>query len=357
MHLSITLQEELLATDEILKTVNLKKWYKVGGIFTPKGYIRAVDGIDLSIKRNEIYCIVGESGCGKSTLARTIMGLEEITHGDIYFKVSPSLAKLLRKRGEKVYGEVVKYSELSKKGIRMLKREMQMVFQDPYSSLDPKMRIWEIVAEPLLVHRLVRSKQRARELAAEALKKVKLSEEFLDYYPHQLSGGQRQRVMIARALSISPKFLVADEPVSMLDVSIRAEIIYLLREIKEKENISMIVITHDLSTTPHLCDRIGVMYLGKIVEEGPTKEVLYNPLHPYTRALIMAVPEPSPENRKRKFEIPIKGEVSSPPKRGCRFLPRCVVVDKDPGLKNQCAEKEPPLIAKSGNHKVACWAA
>ena len=355
--LSATVQEELLSPDEILRTVNLKKWYKVGGLFSSKGYVKAVDGVDLSVRRKEVYCIVGESGCGKSTFARTIMGLEEITSGDVYFKVSPSLAKLLRKRGERVYGNVVKYSELSKKGLRMIKREMQMVFQDPYSSLDPKMRIWEIVAEPLLVHKVVRSKERAREMAAEALKKVKLSEEFLDYYPHQLSGGQRQRVMIARALSIGPKFLVADEPVSMLDVSIRAEIIYLLREIRDREGISMVVITHDLSTTPHLCDRIGVMYLGRIVEEGPTREVIQNPLHPYTRALIAAVPEPSPENRKRRFEVPIKGEVSVPPKRGCRFLPRCVVVDQEPGLRNKCSEKEPPLIPKEGEHKVACWAA
>ncbi len=347
--------EELLDENTILRTINLRKWYRVGGIFSTKGYVRAVDGIDVEVKRNEIYCLVGESGCGKSTFARTIMGLEEITSGDVLFKVSPSLAKLLQRRGERVHGNVVKYSELSKKGLRMLKREMQMIFQDPYSSLDPKMRIWEIVAEPLLVHKVVRSKAKAREIAAEALRRVKLSEEFLDYYPHQLSGGQRQRVMIARALSIGPRFLVADEPVSMLDVSIRAEIIYLLRDIKEKEGISMIVITHDLATTPHLCDRIGVMYLGKIVEEGPTREVLDNPLHPYTRALIAAVPEPDPENRRRKFVVPIKGEVSAPPKRGCRFLPRCVVADEDEGLRRKCSEKEPPLLEVRKGHKVACW--
>ncbi|ALU11473.1 peptide ABC transporter ATPase [Ignicoccus islandicus DSM 13165] len=343
-----------MSEDFVLRTEGLKKWYKIGGIFSVKGYVRAVDGVDVTIRKGEVYCVVGESGCGKSTLARTIMGLEEITSGEIYFNASPSTAKLLEKKGEKVHGTIVKYSELSEKGLRILKRDMQMVFQDPYASLDPKMKIWEIVAEPVLVHKLA-SKKKAREIAAQALEKVKLGEEFLDRYPHELSGGQKQRVMIARALSISPKFIVADEPVSMLDVSIRAEIIHLLKEIRDKENVSLMVITHDLATTPHLCDRIGVMYLGKIVEEGPTREVIENPLHPYTKALMAAVLEPSPENRKRRIEVPIKGEVGVPPERGCRFLPRCVLVDQIEGIRPMCSEKEPPLVGDG--HKVACWGA
>ncbi len=340
--------------DFVLRTEGLRKWYKVGGLFSTKSYVRAVDGVDVVIGKREVYCVVGESGCGKSTLARTVMGLEEITSGDVLFNASPSTAKLLKKRGEKVHGTVVRYSELSERGLRILKRDMQMVFQDPYASLDPKMRIWEIVAEPVMVHERV-SKRTAREIAAKALKKVKLDEEFLDRYPHELSGGQRQRVMIARALSVNPKFVVADEPVSMLDVSIRAEIINLLREIRDKENVSLMVITHDLATTPHLCDRIGVMYLGKIVEEGPTREVIENPLHPYTKALMAAVLEPDPRNRKRTIEIPIKGEVGRVPKRGCRFAPRCVVLDRRTELKEMCLGKEPPLLGNG--HKVACWAA
>jgi len=343
-----------LPPDLVLKTVDLKKYYTVGGLLGKKRIIKAVDGVNLSIG-NEVYCVVGESGCGKSTLARTLLGLEEITEGNVLLKVPKELAEELRRMGEKVKGETVSYKHLSPKGHRKVKRAIQMVWQDPYSSLDPKMRVWESVAEPLIVHRLVRNKEEAREKAIEALKKVKLDEEIAERYPHQLSGGQRQRVVIARALVLNPKVIVADEPVSMLDVSIRAEIIHMLRELHEKEGVSLIVITHDLSTTPHLCDRIGVMYLGKIVEEGPTREVLDNPLHPYTKALLAAVLEPDPENRKRKIEVPIKGEISSPPERGCRFYPRCVVVDRRKDLEPKCKTEEPQLLG--GEHKVACWAA
>ena len=343
-----------LPPDLVLKTIDLKKYYEVGGLLGKKRIIKAVDGVNVNVG-NEVYCVVGESGCGKSTFARTLLGLEEITDGDVLLKVPEHLAEELRRMGEKVKGNTVSYKHLSPKGHRKVKRAIQMVWQDPYSSLDPKMRIWESVAEPLIVHKLVKSKEEARERAIEALKKVKLDEEVADRYPHQLSGGQRQRAVIARALVVNPNVIVADEPVSMLDVSIRAEIIHMLRELHKKEGVSLIVITHDLSTTPHLCDRIGVMYLGKIVEEGPTKEVIENPLHPYTKALLAAVLEPDPENRKRKIEVPVKGEVSVPPERGCRFYPRCVVLDQRKDLEGKCKTEEPPLVGEG--HKVACWAA
>ncbi len=345
---------DALPPDVSLKTINLKKYYIVGGLLSPKRTVKAVDGIDLTL-RHEVYCIVGESGCGKSTFARVVVGLEEPTEGDVLLNVSPTLAEALRKAGEKVKGTTVSYKHLSKKGKRMVKRDIQMVWQDPYSSIDPKMKVWEAVAEPLVVHKLVKSKREARERAIEAMKRAKLTEDLADRYPHQLSGGQRQRVVIARALSINPKVIVADEPVSMLDVSIRAEIINLLRELHEKEGISMIVITHDLSTTPHLCDRIGVMYLGRIVEEGPTREVIENPLHPYTKALLAALLEPDPSNREKKLEVPIKGEVSLPPERGCRFWPRCVVLDQRKDLEGLCRLQEPEPVSQ-GEHWAACWA-
>ena len=345
---------DALPPDVVLKTIDLKKYYIVGGFLSPKRVVKAVDGINLTLK-NEVYCIVGESGCGKSTFARVVIGLEEPTEGDVLFKVSDQVAETLKKMGERVKGNTVSYRLLSPKGKRVIKRDVQMVWQDPYSSIDPKMKVWETVAEPLIVHKLVKDKREARERAIEAMKKAKLNEELADRYPHQLSGGQRQRVVIARALSINPKLIVADEPVSMLDVSIRAEIINLLRELHEKEKISMIVITHDLSTTPHLCDRIGVVYLGKIVEEGPTRKVLDEPLHPYTRALLSAILEPDPENRRRRLEVPIKGEVSSPPERGCRFWPRCVVLDERKELEGLCKFSEPKLVEVDGR-RVACWA-
>ncbi|NPA84919.1 MAG: ABC transporter ATP-binding protein [Crenarchaeota archaeon] len=345
---------EPLPPDVALRTINLKKYYLVGGLFSPKRTVKAVDGVDVEL-RDEVYCVVGESGCGKSTFARVVIGLEEPTEGDVLLRVSDGVASELSRMGEEVVENTVSYRRLSPKGKRIVKRDIQMVWQDPYSSIDPKMRVWEAVAEPLLVHKLVKSKEEARRRAIEAMKRAKLTEDLADRYPHQLSGGQRQRVVIARALSINPKVIVADEPVSMLDVSIRAEIINLLRELHEREGLSMIVITHDLSTTPHLCDRIGVMYLGRIVEEGPTEEVLRSPLHPYTKALLAAVLEPDPENRRRKLEVPIKGEVSAAPPKGCRFRPRCVLVDERRELLERCSEDEPPLTGE--DHKVACWGA
>jgi len=342
-----------LPPDTVMKTVNLKKYYQVGGLFAPKRVVKAVDGVDLSLK-DEVYCIVGESGCGKSTFARVVVGLEEPTEGDVLIRVRDETASILKMMGEKVKGNTVSYKHLSPKGKRVVKREIQMVWQDPYSSVDPRMKVWEAVAEPLIIHKLVKDKKEARERAIEILKKVKLPEDVADRYPHQLSGGQRQRVVIARALSVNPKVIVADEPVSMLDVSIRAEIINLMRQLHESEGTSMIVITHDLSTTPHLCDRIGIMYLGRVVEEGPTREVIEDPLHPYTKALLAAVLEPDPENRERELVVPIKGEVSRPPERGCRFWPRCVALDMHKELEGLCKYEEPGYFVK-GERKVACW--
>ncbi len=338
----------------VMKVRDLKKWYEAKkGLFGKPFYVKAVDGVDFDVG-NEVFCIVGESGCGKSTLLRTLIGLERATAGNIFIRVPPSTLKYLKrvvKSKEAFDGEMVDITKLPERGLRRIRRHIQMIFQDPYSSLDPKMKIWEIVAEPLIVHKLVKNKEEALKKVIDVLEKVKLSppEDFIERYPHQLSGGQRQRVAIARALIVDPQIILADEPVSMLDVSIRAEILSLLKELNKKYNKSLIVVTHDLSTTTYLCDRIAVMYLGKIVEEGPTKTLIREPLHPYTRALINAIPKVDP--KKPEIKILIKGEivVGAPP-RGCRFMPRCPIADR-------MCEKEPPLEEVGNNRRVACWKA
>ncbi|NOZ88883.1 MAG: ABC transporter ATP-binding protein, partial [Crenarchaeota archaeon] len=242
--------------------------------------------------------------------------------------------------------------------LRVLRREMQIVYQDPYSSLNPRYTIRYTLEEPLIIHRIGDEEERLRRVA-EMLEAVKLTpvEDFLDRYPHQLSGGQRQRVAIARAFILNPRLVVADEPVSMLDVSIRAEILELLMELRDKFRTSLLFITHDLAVARLICDRIAVMYLGRIVELGPAREVIEEPRHPYTRALIAAIPEPDPENRKRFREVPIKGEVPSAVNipKGCRFRPRCVAYDQTPEVRASCERREPPLFEVGPDHYVACW--
>ncbi|MCS7386411.1 MAG: ABC transporter ATP-binding protein [archaeon GB-1867-005] len=320
----------------VVEAVNLKKYFPVRtGILDlirrrPKLYVRAVDGVTFTIYEKEIFCLAGESGCGKTTTGRAILRLVEPTSGKVLFK------------GE----NVLEYDGLKLKEFR---KKAQIIFQDPYESLNPRMTVYDIVEEPLRIHK-VGSKGERVELVMRALEDVELKppEEFLYRRPHELSGGQRQRVAIARALILNPEFIVADEPVSMLDMSIRAEILNLMLKLRDEHRLTYLFITHDLAVAKYICDRIGIMYLGKIFELGLAEEVIDNPYHPYTKALISAIPTPDP--RVKIGEIPIKGEVTSPINipEGCRFHPRCVYA------KSVCKRTEPELIEVSKGHFVAC---
>jgi peptide/nickel transport system ATP-binding protein len=345
-------------SEPILIVENLKKYYILRGSLLqvlglrPPIYVRAVDGISFTVNRGEIFCLAGESGCGKTTTGKVIVRLLEPTSGKMLYKPSPDARRVLEK-----YGYKQEYVDLAmeypKEVDKALRREIQMVFQDPFGSLNPRMKIKDILEEPLLIHNIGRDPTERLEHVMKALEEVKLTppQEFIDRYPHMLSGGQRQRVAIARALILRPSLIVADEPVSMLDVSIRAEILQLMLEIRKTRNISYVFITHDLAIAANICDRIAVMYLGKIVEMGETAKVVDNPLHPYTRALMQAVPEPDPRNRLKLRKLDIKGEVPSainiPP--GCRFHPRC------PFAMDVCRREEPPLVEVEPGHYVACW--
>jgi len=320
----------------LVEVFNLKKYFLVRrsilDVIKRKSqkYLKAVDGVSFKILKGEIFCLAGESGCGKTTTGRTILRLIEPTAGKILFNRE----------------NILEYDE---NRIKAFRRRAQIIFQDPYESVNPRMTIYDIVEEPLRIHK-IGNKEERMEMVHRMLEEVELKppESFLYRFPHELSGGQRQRVAIARALILNPLFIVADEPVSMLDMSIRAEILNLMLSLKDRHNLTYLFITHDLAVAKYICDRIAIMYLGKIVELGDIEEVIDNPLHPYTRALISAVPVPDP--REKIGEIPIKGEVTSPidlPK-GCRFRPRCLYV------KDICKKKEPELIEVSKNHYVAC---
>lgn len=317
----------------VVKVKNLKKWFPVRtgliqDIFSrKKRYVKAVDGVSFDIKKREIYGLAGESGCGKTTTGRVILRLLEPTEGEVY------LGK------QNIF-------TLTKRQLNEFRRKAQIIFQDPYESLDPRMNIFDFIAEPLAVHNIGNEE----ELVANALKTVELNppEEFFYRFPHELSGGQRQRVAVARAMILNPEFIVADEPVSMLDVSIRSSILKLMFKLRDEMGISYLYITHDLATTRQVCDRIAIMYLGKFAEEAVTEELLKEPLHPYTQALITAVPIPDPTARKSK--VAISGEIPSPIDLppGCRFRPRC------PYAMDICKREEPSLVEVESNHKVAC---
>ena len=322
--------------ETLLKVENLKKYFPVKrGILEtlrkePQKYVKAVDGISFEVQKGETLALIGESGCGKTTAGRVILRLIEPTDGKIIF-------------------DGVDITTLNYDALRPYRRRMQMVFQDPYASLSPRMKIGDAIAHPLLIHNLA-TKEEAKEMALKMLRRVGLTpeDEFYERYPHHLSGGQRQRVVIARAMILRPEFVIADEAVSMIDVSMRASILELLESFKEEYNLSMLFITHDIAVAKLIADRIAVMYLGKIVEIGPTQEVLNSPVHPYTLALIQAVP--SLRKREKRKQIEITGEVPNAvnPPSGCRFHPRC------PFMTEECRTKEPELIKINKGHYVAC---
>jgi len=322
---------------EIIKVENLRKWFPVRlgffeTIFSRRQlFVRAVDGIDFDIKKGEIFALVGESGSGKTTTGRLLLRLIEPTSGKIFFEGKDT-------------------TKIPEKDFKPYRRRMQMIFQDPYESLNPRMTIFDIIAEPPRVQGIA-SEPEIKEKVFKVLTDVQLvpPEEFVYRYPHELSGGQRQRVAVARALTLNPEFIVADEPVSMLDASIRAEILNLMLELMKKYNVTFLYITHDLALARHICDTIAVMYLGKLMERGSAEQIIYEPLHPYTKALLVAVPSPNPEAK--RVEVVIKGEIPSPinPPSGCRFHTRCPEF-----IGNICRQKEPPLINVGGDHFVAC---
>lgn len=324
-------------TDYFLEVYDLKKYFLAGrpSLFNRTvEHVHAVDGVSLQLRRGEVVAMVGESGCGKSTLALTLMGLEEPTDGRIVFESK----------------EITHANEHDRK---LLRQRIQMVFQDPYESLNPTQTIAEIVGEPLDVHGLIHSKREREERVVKALEDagLKPAETFMHRFPHQLSGGQRQRVVIAGALVLEPHLLIADEPVSMLDVSIRAEILNLLADLRRTRQISIILITHDLGTVGYFADRIAVMYLGRIVEIGKTADVLTHPQHPYTKALLSVVPVPNP--RLRRERVILQGETPNPVHvpSGCRFHPRCpIAIDR-------CKVEDPVYAQVGDDHRAACWLA
>ena len=315
----------------LLNIIDLVKHFPLGGgiVAKPKGWVKAVDGVSFAVLQGESFGLVGESGCGKTTLGRLILRLLEPTAGRIEFE------------GQNIF-------PLSPDQFMPLRRRMQIIFQDPYSSLDPRMKVDAIITEPLrAIQRLTRQHQ--RETAAELLEKVGLQKADLDKYPHEFSGGQRQRIGIARSLCVRPELIVADEPVSALDVSIQAQVINLMQDLKDEFNLAYVFISHDLSVVKHICDRIAVMYLGKIVELAVTGDFSRRPRHPYTRALLQAVPLPDPHRRTEPLAM--EGDVPNPidPPSGCSFHPRC------PHKFDRCSLETPPLLEAAADHYVACW--
>ncbi|MDQ7827654.1 MAG: dipeptide ABC transporter ATP-binding protein [Armatimonadota bacterium] len=320
-----------VSDDIILDVRNLYKYFPItkGFIFQKQvGAVKAVDGVSFTIRRGETLGLVGESGCGKTTTGRVILRLQEPTSGEVYFE------------GRNIF-------KLNKEEMRRLRRDMQIIFQDPYSSLNPRMTVGDIIGEPLEIHNLARGKEKVRRVQ-ELLEVVGLSPYHANRYPHEFSGGQRQRIGIARALAVNPKLIICDEPVSALDVSIQAQVLNLLEELQKEFGLTYLFIAHDLSVVKHISDRIAVMYLGRIVEIADADELFTNPQHPYTEALLSAVPIPDPAIRRERIILP--GDVPSPvnPPRGCRFHTRCLYAQES------CRIEDPPLLDVGGGHLVAC---
>lgn len=324
---------------EIIRVEHLKKYFPVEKGFLEKlltrtrNYVKAVDDINFTVQEGEVFTLAGESGCGKSTTGKLITRLMPPTSGRIYFHNTDITA-------------------IHKEQLRVIRRKLQIIFQDPYASLNPRMRIGQSVGHPLEIHGMAKGTEK-RKKVLEILERIGLAppEQFIDLYPYQLSGGQRQRIAMARSLILRPEFIVADEPVSMIDVSLRTTIIDLMLDLRRELELTYLFITHDLAIAKYISDRVAVMYLGKIVEMGSKQEIFMNPMHPYTQALLSAIPVPNPQRQRKTLEL--KGEVSSainiPP--GCRFNPRC------PYATEKCKETEPELIEATKGHFVACYQA
>jgi len=310
--------------DIILQVENLKKYFK-----TPKGMLHAVDDVSFTIERGKTLGVVGESGCGKSTTGRAILRLLEPTGGKVLF-------------------DGVDVAQLDTKGMRKMRRNMQIVFQDPFSSLNPRMTVSQLIAEPIIQNKILTNKEDIEKRVAELMETVGLADRLVNTFPHELDGGRRQRIGIARALAMNPKFIVCDEPVSALDVSIQAQILNLLKKLQRELGLTYIFITHDLSVVNHFSDDIAVMYLGQIIEKAPTEELFAHPLHPYTQALLSAIPIPDVDIKEER--ILLKGEISSPinPPDACRFAKRCIYACEE------CRKKAPELTEVSPGHFVAC---
>ena len=319
-------------SDKLVQVEHLQQYFPAGGFGKNKKYVQAVDDVSFFINRGETLGLVGESGCGKTTTGRTLLRLYEPTGGRIIYD-----DKVIFDKEKKIAENMLPY-----------RKKMQIVFQDPYASLDPRMTVGDIVGEPIDIHHLASSKQERYDMIIEMLRRVGLNSEHANRYPHEFSGGQRQRICIARALALNPEFIVCDEPVSALDVSIQAQIINLLRDLQKERGLTYLFISHDLSVVEHISDTVGVMYLGGMVESGETADIFGNPLHPYTKALFSAIPMPDPDVRKER--ILLKGDIPSPanPPAGCKFHTRC-------SRCMECCKTEEPQPKDMGNgHMVKC---
>lgn len=320
-------REVRMTEEKILEINHLKKHFDLG----KNQLLKAVDGVTFHIRRGETFGLVGESGCGKSTIGRTIIGLYNKTEGDVWFN------------GRNVH-------ELSEKELFKLRREMQMIFQDPYASLNPRSTVREIISEPMEVHQLYKNKKEQDERVYELLEEVGLNRDHANRYPHEFSGGQRQRIGIARALALGPDFIIADEPISALDVSVQAQVVNLLKQLQEEKGLTFLFIAHDLSMVKQISDRIGVMYLGNMVELTESEMLYEKPLHPYTQALLSAIPIPDPDIEEKRERIILEGDLPSPinPPSGCVFRTRC------PFAMEVCSKEKPEWQEVENNHFVAC---
>jgi oligopeptide/dipeptide ABC transporter ATP-binding protein len=322
-------------TQNILEVENLKMYFPIyrGFLQRQAGYVKAVDGVSFTLREREVLGLVGESGCGKTTVGRTVLRLYEPTSGEIRFR--------------RQKGDWVNVAALPAREMKPLRREMRMIFQDPFSSLNPRLTVKDIISEPLEIHGVAHGKE-AEARVAELMKEVGLNPGYMRRYPHEFSGGQRQRIGLARTLSLNPRLVIADEPVSALDVSVQAQVLNLLKKLQEDLGLTLIFIAHDLSVVEHISDRIAVMYVGKIVEMAETNELLRNPLQPYTEALLSAIPPADPDIHPNRIRL--EGEVPSPanPPSGCIFHPRCNYA------REECKTQEPALTEAEPGHFVSC---